>query len=315
MRTTAALLVFTLLSIASCRRSSTTTTIAADDAVAKPPPPVQAGLFDLLPPIPPAAVGLASYRSNAIGLVRYTRANFALPTCFDAEVAKVDVFFQISVRSPVTTIQAAHGKLHRDTFEMCMKEVVERILPEPAKWEREGQLTKVTLGSREPQYLGYAADGWIGWDKERATIEAWLAAKPVPTEALAPLVERGKQVKRAAAVSLFALDISGPVLGIPSRGGFFVIDESVVGQDAAGKPMLATVIYDSPDDAVRAAKAVSAAAVNPSKPEALRKALAATNPTAQGAELVFDVAPFMSNLDAMREATLELAKVPGAALP
>lgn len=308
MRTTAAFTVLALSSVVGCRRSSTTH-VAADDAVARPPP-VQAGLFDRLPPIPPSAVGLAAYRSNAIGHVLYLRANFALPTCFDAEVAKIDVFYQISVRFPVTTIQAAHGKLDRNTFEMCMREVVEKILPEASRWEREGQLTKVTVGSREPQYLGYTADGWVGWDKERATIEAWLASKPVSTEPLAPLVARGKQVKGAAAVSLFSIDMSGPVLGIPSRGGFFVIDEAAVGKDAAGKTMLATVIYDSPEDAARAAKAVVAAAADPSKPEAFRKALGATNPSAKGADLVFDIAPFMGDLDAMREATAELAKVP-----
>lgn len=262
--------------------------------------------------MPTGTVGLASQRTDAIALVLYLRKTVSLPTCFEREVARMDAFFQVTV--PPSTINAAHGKFDRSSFEMCMRELIDQLFPQGSRWEREGQLTKITVGANPPQYLGYTTDGWIGWDKTRASLEAWLAAKPEASERLGALIERGKKIEHAALVSLMSNDLSGALLGVPSRGAFFALDESAL-TDAAGQSVRATVLYESAEVAARAAKAVLAAAANAERPEALRKALGATKPTVQGNELLLDLAPFSADLDAARQATQELSKITGAPAP
>jgi hypothetical protein len=64
----------------------------------------------------------------------------------------------------------------------------------------------------------------------------------------------------------------------------------------------------SADDAAKAAKQLELAVKDPSRSAALRVALAKTRPRAIGSELLIDISGFFESLDAIKEATAELAK-------
>ena len=151
-------------------------------------------------------------------------------------------------------------------------------------------------------YLGWSPDGTVVEARDKADVEEVLAHRTKPNADMMAMVARVDRTKRMWIAG--AIDYTGPLLGVSSRGYFAAIDIPVKPiADPASIHTVVTLVFPSPADAKRAAAAIDAVAQGKRFSAALQAQLAKLHPTLAGADLGVDLAPLMTKPELFGELT------------
>ncbi len=216
------------------------------------------------------------------------------PACWATTVAKFDATYQVLLELGAKTVNIAHGKFDRDSFEKCLGEVLDGLEAHRAL-ARDGRVTVLTSKEGTKTYLAWPESGGVAWHDDRASVEKFLA----PAQSLGRNPELSSLFKRVepshAIWSVAKLDLSSKLLHVVSKG-YFV---SMTGISRTTTELPVTFIFATASDASKASEALQKRAADPTLPAPVRTALEAMNPTVRGAEAIVNIMSFF--------------KVPGAA--
>jgi len=229
-----------------------------------------------------------------------------LPPCWAAQSKRLERSYMLWKGARNAQVFRAPTAV-RDEVEQCVVDLMAKMTLR-AEPRHDGTLTEIKVAGRGSSWIGWAKDGWIFWDDDRARVAELVSAveKPAPTLQLGWLLDKVPADTPFWAVS--AMDYTRRILKVPSRGFYFG------GKLEPGKPLPSfNVVFANAADAKRAVAAIRGAAKNPELSAQLREVLAHLAPEARGAEM--HVAPSLfaedlSKLQAvMDEVTTQLKKL------
>jgi hypothetical protein len=202
----------------------------------------------------PTGVPMLNFIENTMGGHR--------PPCWSEQMASLIDTFQLWGEPGDSTAVLLYGRIDRATMEPCILEVLAALgkaLPPLAtapSLNRQGAITEVKSGADFRAFAGWG-DGVVIWHGKRARVEQLLAATRGPPGSHARLlavVERAVVgPKHMWAVSID--DLTSHFLGVPSRAAMMTVPP----RGSPGGPR-ATLLFDSPAQAGRAALALKRAA-------------------------------------------------------
>jgi hypothetical protein len=190
--------------------------------------------------------------------------------------------------------------LDRDQTEACVQEAAARAVP-GARLERDGAITQL-ITSRTIGYMGWARDGTVYWNPDRAVVADAVAQKTTMTANadVMALVERIDRKKATWFVA--AADMTSKLIGVPSTGVLFATDVLVTGRKYTAEtvPRIPiTIEFANPADVQRAVTALHAPHPLLSRPLAAQ--LARLAPVARGRDLELDIAPVFAHPELLDE--------------
>jgi hypothetical protein len=255
---------------------------------------------------PPAGPGLeprSTIPARYVGLAWFSRAAAPLfqripggaPPCVGQVLATVDGYYMASVIGSAPSLIAVRGIVDRDEAEACLKAITRRWSPD-AQVERDGVITRITVGSGT-SYLGWAADDRTVYSNaDRSVVEEALAEKTTirsnaPVMALLARVDRCKSVWFVQVA-----DFTSKFIGVPSTSVLFANDLLSSEQKLTADTMPripVTIEFDSPEDAKRAVAAIRVPHKGLS--QALNDVLGKLAPVAHGHDVEIDIAPIFSS--------------------
>jgi hypothetical protein len=225
-------------------------------------------------------------------------------------LSSVEGYYQAQPLGGEPSLIAVFGFLDRDPAEACLLEVAARLVP-GARLERDGALTR--LITRETVgYLGWASDGSVYWNVDRAVVADAVAQKTTITSNADVMALLARVDRKKSAWFVVAADATSKLIGVPSTGVVFSTDlfaseQKYTAETAPRLPL--TIEFASPADAQRAMAALHAP--HPSLSRALAAQLEKLAPVMRGRDLEIDLAPVFTRpelLDEMRAAIERIRK-------
>ena len=196
------------------------------------------------------------------------------------------------------------GAVDRDRTEACLQEVVPR-----AKLERDGTLTRV-ITSRRTEYLGWASDGTVYWNTDRAVVADAVAQKTTITDnadvmALVARIDHKKPM-------WFAMvgDFTSKLIGVPSTAVLFETDLIARGRKYTAKtrPRIPiTIEFASHADVQRAIAALRAP--HPSLSRAVVAQLSKLAPIDRDRDLELDIGALFAHPELYEEMQAALERI------
>ncbi len=262
--------------------------------------------------IPSRYVGLAWFSRKAGQMFQLLASMPSPPACLDGVLSAVEGYYQAEPLGGEPSLLAVLGMLDRDQTEACFQEAATRLVP-GTRLERDGALTQlITSTGRTVGYTGWASDGAVYWNPDRAVVADAVAQRTTITSNADVMALVARVDRKKSAWIVLAADATSKLLGVPSTGMRFATDMFGSGHKftAETAPRIAvTLEFATPRDVTRVVAALRAP--HPALSPALAAQLAKLAPIANGNELELDIAPIFSRpelYDELRAALVRIGK-------
>jgi len=258
----------------------------------------------------PASYVSAASTGSVSFIARWIESNASqiggLPPCWDVQSKRLEGSYMLSQGK--RNVQAFRAPTAvRDEVEQCVLDLLAKMTLRGER-RHDGALTELSAAGRSSSWVGWAKDGWVFWDDDRAVVAELVAAveKPGRTLSIGWLLD--KIPSDAPFWAACALDYTSGILKVPSRA-FYMSGKL----DPGKKLPLLNVVFANPADAKRAVTAIRGAANNPALSAQLREVIGHVAPEARGAEMqlvpsfLVDDIPKLEGV--MNEITAQLKKL------